>query len=83
MKKIFIPLLAVVMMFGVGCSSGTGTQDTKSDVLATEADKSENVLDPKPVEASWFDDAVFVGDSVTLKLKVTSKNSRFLLYDCA
>ena len=68
MKKIFIPLLAVVMMFGVGCSSGTGTQDTKSDVLATEADKSENVLDPKPVEASWFDDAVFVGDSVTLKL---------------
>lgn len=47
-------------------------ESVKSEVSKDE--KSESVESQKEVEASWFDDAVFVGDSVTLKLSYYADN---------
>ena len=62
-----ILILCAAMIF-----AGCGKDDTKKEEVkeqtpaATEADTGYDTTSPK--SASWFDSAVFVGDSVTLKL---------------
>ena len=61
---------AVAMPHGESSDSDTQSAASKGDAQKTNSDK----ITPAPtepvsaVEASWFDDAVFLGDSVTLKL---------------
>lgn len=68
MKKYLAAVLATALMFCAGCSGGESVpeQDTTADVTETVGLSYDDVK--APVDASWFDDAVFVGDSVTLKL---------------
>lgn len=46
----------------------------ESEEASEDAESSEELPAGEPVDASWFDDAVFVGDSVTLKLSYYSDN---------
>ena len=73
MKKAFLSvallLLCIVMLFS-GCKALVDKQNAATEAptaaAATEADYGYDLTSPKSAE--WFDDAVFVGDSVTLKL---------------
>lgn len=56
-------ICALCLIFS-GCGSG-GTASPETTQAATQA---ETVKPKTTVDASWFDDAVFVGDSVTLAL---------------
>lgn len=59
-------ILCVSVLFG-GCKKAEKNQDvTEAPAVATEADDGYDKTSPKTAE--WFDSAVFVGDSVTLKL---------------
>ncbi len=53
----------------------SSNEESKTDNSEEESKKEESSV-PKgePVDASWFDDAVFVGDSVTLKLSYYADN---------
>lgn len=68
-RKILAALLCALTVFAVfaGCSDKSGS----SSKASSESEQSEPETKPEkkePVDAAWFDDAVFVGDSVTLKL---------------
>lgn len=47
-------------------SEEESAEDTSAESSEESAEESVDVTEP--VDASWFDDAVFIGDSVTLKL---------------
>ena len=49
-------------------ASAPAPTETEAPVYATTASGKRIVEKEGPVEASWFDDAVIVGDSITLKL---------------
>jgi len=71
-KKIIVLSLTILLLLMVGCLAGKKAKVSPEPVVdATEATAApvEETRDPdEPVDAEWFDDAVFVGDSVTLKL---------------
>lgn len=59
--------------------SAESTEDTESSAEQSEepseeAESSDETPAGEPVDASWFNDAVFVGDSVTLKLSYYCDN---------
>lgn len=62
-RSILAVILCLMMVFLYGCSKS----DESSTVETTSAISSDSSK-TSPVDASWFDDSVFVGDSVTLKL---------------
>lgn len=73
MKKLYlmITLLLCAGMLFSACSDHTAAvapTETEAPVYATTATGKRVVEKVGPVEASWFDDAVIVGDSITLKL---------------
>lgn len=51
----------------VEASAEDNSGDSKADDQSS-AEESKKVTPGTPVDSSWFDDSVFVGDSVTLKL---------------
>lgn len=72
MKKsilcVLVLLLSITMAFS-GCKNSAEKQnatESPSTAPATEENYGYDMTSPK--DASWFDNAVFVGDSVTLKL---------------
>ncbi len=65
MKKVIALALCVVAVLLVGCSGGDKTE-TSSKKPVKSSSKVAQI--EHPVDSAWFDDAVFVGDSVTLKL---------------
>jgi len=77
MKKIICILLCLAMVvFCAAC--GEEKKDDSSaksdgDVVETEAPTEEEI--EHPVSADWFNDAVFVGDSITLKLSYYCENN--------
>ena len=72
MKKVAILSLTIVILLVVGIIIGNSVSGNKpepvSSDLPTTAEVETEAPVKGPVDASWFDDAVFVGDSVTLKL---------------
>lgn len=72
MKKLICILLCFMMVF-VCAACG----EEKDKETATEAETTVDVI--HPVSASWFDDAVFVGDSITLKLSYYCENNPSVL----
>ena len=65
-KRSFLAIvLCLVTMLMYGCSKPADSENTENAVAATT---SAEAAKTSPVDAAWFDDAVFVGDSVTLKL---------------
>ena len=51
------------------------SSNPESSEKEEQSEKSEQTSEPKKeVDSSWFDDAVFVGDSVTLKLSYYADN---------
>lgn len=69
MKKYKYSIL-ILLLCAVLALSGCKTVIDRQNVTEppTEAATEPNADDLSPKSASWFDDAVFVGDSVTLKL---------------
>lgn len=69
MKKIFAGLLCIMMIVTAGCGEKVVTDET------SPASESVEVTEPVgPVDSDWFNDAVFVGDSVTLRLSYYSES---------
>ncbi len=70
MKKLFaivFSLLLCVLMLLSGCKPTEKTTPTEAQIeTAAETESGYDTTSPKSAE--WFDNAVFVGDSVTLKL---------------
>lgn len=68
---LLLVLLVLYIYLLAGCNSRLAqlnAQPTDATVASTEeAAPTEEVI-THPVDVSWFDDAVFVGDSVTLRL---------------
>lgn len=71
MKKwICIALCLMMVVLCTACGSN------KKDEDSAQADAQEPTEEYEhPVSASWFDDAVFVGDSITLKLEYYCENN--------
>ena len=75
MKKLFVfltLLLCAALLFGA-CGQKPATTDTAPSetqgVSAPTTALGKRIVEKQgPVDASWFDDAVIVGDSITLKL---------------
>ena len=67
MKKILTAMLAGALLLCTSCSGGESSSEAETAAV-TEASKLGYDDVKAPVDAKWFDDAVFVGDSVTLKL---------------
>ena len=83
MKK-FVAFLMITAVFALmlgGCKSSSDQQNKTAESAgtaaavteapteaATEAPTEAPTVAPKAVDASWFDDAVFIGDSITLAL---------------
>ena len=67
MKKILTAMLAGALLLCTSCSGGESSSEAETEAV-TEASKLGYDDVKAPVDAKWFDDAVFVGDSVTLKL---------------
>lgn len=69
--KLF-PLLAALCVFAAGFTGcGSGGAESNAEKAAADSKKispSTSAERTGPADAAWFDDAVFVGDSVTLKL---------------
>ncbi len=55
-------------------SSAESAEESSEEQQSSEKPKPKPVISGEAVEASWFDDAVFVGDSVTLKLSYYADN---------
>lgn len=72
MKKLICIILCLMML--ILCAA-CGSDDSKS-AESTEAATEAMIY---PVSASWFDDAVFVGDSITLKLSYYCDNNEGVL----
>lgn len=78
MKKVASCILIICFALSVlcGCSENDKSKinSSSSSTSATQSEKTSSSADSKstdkksPVDASWFDDAVFVGDSITLRL---------------
>lgn len=73
MKKLYlfsILLLCTAILLSACGEKATSVEptETESPVYATTASGKRIVEKEGPVDASWFDDAVIVGDSITLKL---------------
>ena len=68
MKRIMTFILTCSLLLFAGCSGGESSSESVSTEAATEARGMSYDDVNSPVDAKWFDDAVFVGDSVTLKL---------------
>ena len=68
MKRILTVLLILTFLFCSGCCGGKKAMimPTAAETSAVQALSYSDVH--APVDAKWFDDAVLVGDSVTLKL---------------
>lgn len=69
MKKLFVivmMLLLCAMMIFSGCDSGKSEPTEAATEVVEETESGYDMTSPKSAE--WFDNAVFVGDSVTLKL---------------
>ena len=72
-KKVIVLSLSILLLLLVGLVIGIQTKapvkiaDDETEP-ATIAPTEEARTPGEPVDAEWFDDAVFVGDSVTLKL---------------
>lgn len=64
---------------GCGSSESSAAGSKKEETKQTSAPAQESHTNP--VDASWFDDAVFVGDSVTLMLNIACDNDPTLLGD--
>ena len=58
----------------VEASKEESKTESKAEDSKKEESKESSAPSGKPVDASWFDDAVFVGDSVTLKLSYYAEN---------
>lgn len=66
MKKVLCLLMTLCIVAALLCACGEPEEKkVYSTIGPTEA--PADVIE-HPVDASWFDDAVFVGDSITLKL---------------
>lgn len=73
MKKLIVfltLLLCAAMIFSAcgGKEESVSPTETESAAAPTTASGKRIVEKVGPVDASWFDDAVIVGDSITLKL---------------
>ena len=70
MKRFFVIVMALslfTMMLLSGCDSGN-SEPTEAIIEETTAQSDDGYDATSPKSAEWFNDAVFVGDSVTLKL---------------
>lgn len=79
MKKLAL-LLSAVMLFSVvlaGC--GSSEESKAKDETKAAATSATQESHTNPVDASWFDDAVFVGDSVTTRLDIACADDPTLL----
>ena len=81
MKKILIIAVAVVVLLVTGTVVGSCDRNSSEGVAAptaapaVEASTEPEHIQGQPVDESWFSDAVFVGDSVTLKLSYYCDNN--------
>lgn len=71
--KIIAALLALLILYIyllAGCDSHKPDDTVAVDATVTQTESQPPTEEPivHPVDAAWFDDAVFVGDSVTLRL---------------
>ena len=68
MKKFLcIMLCLMLVMLCTACGSDGDKDNENADALTETAEPTEPPIE-HPVKAAWFDDAVFVGDSITVKL---------------
>ena len=70
MKKMLTVLLLISLILSLLTMAACQPAETEPEeaTLSTTANGKDIVQKVGPVEASWFDDAVMVGDSITLKL---------------
>ena len=70
MKRVLTLIMALTLLCCSGCCGGKKSQimPTAAEVINQEPEKLNYSDVHAPVDAKWFDDAVLVGDSVTLKL---------------
>lgn len=91
MKKLISLLLLLLITVTVlsACQSDKKEEATEAETIAetqapTEASTEaadESGQTSEPVDASWFDDAVFIGDSVTVALDYACEDDKSLLGD--
>ena len=78
MKKIVLTALAGLLVVSfAACGKDESSQESSAPAQVSvqeESSENESSLTGKKVESEWFDDAVFVGDSVTLKLSYYAEN---------
>lgn len=75
MKKIICIILCLMMVaVCAACGEETQKEEKKTDAAVETQEPTEEEIE-HPVSASWFDDAVFVGDSITLKLSYYCENN--------
>ena len=63
-----ILILCAAMIFG-GCKKDEANDETAASDTPAATEAASGYDETSPKSASWFDSAVFVGDSVTLKLR--------------
>ena len=68
MKKVIILSAAIVVLLAVGTLIGVLSDHSAKPAPAEPLETSAEAVQTEPVSGEWFNDAVFVGDSITLGL---------------
>ena len=59
-------------------SQDSEKKESSASSVSEDSSKESSTQSGTPVEASWFDDSVFIGDSVTLKLSYYAEKTKAL-----
>ncbi len=75
MKRLLciILCLGIVMLFTACGTDGSADEQDNAEEVAETQEPTEAPIE-HPVHAAWFDDAVFVGDSITVMLEYYCEN---------
>lgn len=82
-RRILAALTCLVLVLScfAACGEKKPSEKEAAKTAKNETTAAATQAPSGPVEASWFDDAVFVGDSVTLKLSYYCENNPDALSD--
>ncbi|HCA05025.1 MAG TPA: hypothetical protein DEO32_03895 [Ruminococcaceae bacterium] len=83
MKKICAVLCVIIAALFVLSGCGSSKESSQAQTSATAAEKAQDsgYDQTSPKDASWFNDAVFIGDSVTVMLDIYCENNPDALGD--
>lgn len=79
MKKLVVLLLLLSFAMTALCACGSDDRKNSAESSLETGTAATEAAKAAPVDASWFDDAVFIGDSITLALDYACTDDATLL----